>query len=110
MSGFGGTSASSTNTIGGTFRRLSSSVATVAQQTFTGGSVVALTALAVTNRLIVQSDSTNTTNIRIGDVAVTPTRGMQLAPGDTFEFYITNSNLLNGIVESGSVKLNIYAE
>lgn len=90
-------------------RRLASSVSDSAQQSVTAKA--ALTSLAVANRLIIQADYSNTTNVRLGpDATVGTSRGVQLAPGEAWEFFVANANELSAIAESGTCKINVLAE
>lgn len=70
------------------------------------GSAVALTSAIAIKGVWLQADTTNTTNLRVGDSSVTTTRGIQLTAGDKYFFECTNASAIYVIAESLSPKLN----
>lgn len=75
-----------------------------------GGAATALASAASPRGVTLQADLANTTNVRVGDSAVSATRGFQLAPGDSKYFPVDNASRVYHFAESGSPKLNVVVE
>ena len=97
-----------TNAIGKTTPSLSSSIVSAPAALTGTGSAQQMASATAVQGVLVQADTTNTTNLRIGDSNATTSRGIQLAPGDSLFFLVSNSNVLYYVAESGSPKLNVF--
>lgn len=73
----------------------------------TAGAVTQFASVATAHGIIVQNDTTSTTNIRVGDSGITAARGIQVAPGKAIFLPCTNANVYYHIAESGSPKINL---
>lgn len=65
-------------------------------------------ASAAVKGVVVQADSTNLVNVRVGDSGISTTRGIQIIPGKAFFVPCTNANEVYLIAESGSPKVNLF--
>lgn len=89
---------------GAPFPVLASSGKTIATKTLTGArDALVAASTPVKNGVLVQADATNTvgTYVEVGFADLTAGNGLQLYPGDSVPFAVTNANELYAIGAAG---------